>query len=311
MASMATQLSVPDGFPDLLRDYTRELLRAQPENIYEWSAAYFGASSGGDGSVGDPTLQLDLVELRSRIETMFDDADQGNKGFLTRKEAHDLIQTLSGEFQLSEGDILSIMAEADENNDNMIEYQEFIPLALEVFESLYAKTELHRQQEQAYREAEDLLLHGVSQEELVITLKQFFTEADINNDGTLSREEFRIAIKESGMGFTRKELNAMMHQVDVNGDDVISYNEFLPVALALCRDILAREIVAGKLPTQVRYVDCCFYFFFFLFLLFLLLRMWCVSCSLYTIFMSILFCSSTLPVLFFFSLYQSNSFAGE
>merc|ERR1712086_215758 len=59
-----------------------------------------------------------------------------------------------------------------------------------------------------------------------------------------------MAIKESGMGFTRKELNAMMHQVDVNGDDVISYNEFLPVALALCRDILAREIVAGKLPTQ-------------------------------------------------------------
>jgi len=248
MASITTQLSVPGGFPDVLRDYTRELLRAQPDNIYEWSAAYFGSSVGEE--VGDPTLQLDLVALKARIEDMFGAADQGNKGYLSRKEAHDLIATLSPEFKLSESDISQIMAEADENDDGEIEFGEFIPLALEVFESLYAKTEVHRQQELAYLEAEDLLLHGLSQQELEETLHGYFQEADSNGNGTLSRKEFRNVLKESGMGFTRKELNAIMHQVDINGDDVISYQEFVPVALALCRDILARELVAGKLPTQ-------------------------------------------------------------
>ncbi len=127
---------------------------------------------------------------------------------------------------------------------------EFIPLALNVFESLYAKTELHRQQEAAFSMAEDMLLHGLTREELEATLHEVFAQADQNGDGTLSRVEFRTVLKEAGMGFTRKELNAIMHEVDVNGDGVISYKEFVPVAMALCRDVLAREIVAGKLPAK-------------------------------------------------------------
>jgi len=106
MASMTTSLAVPEGFPGVLRDYTRELLRAQPENIYEWSANYFSINSGSDSATtggasgGDQSLQLDLVALKARIEDMFAAADQGNKGYLSRKEAHDLIQTLSPEFKV-------------------------------------------------------------------------------------------------------------------------------------------------------------------------------------------------------------------
>ena len=249
---MTTQLSIPDGFPEMLRTFTLELLRAQPDNIYEFGASYFGNQTSNNSSspAGDSTLQLDLPALKNRIEMMFASADQGQKGFLNPREAHDLIATLGPEFSLTESDIKYIMAEADTDMNGQIEFGEFIPLALEVFESLYAKTEIHRQQEAAFLEAEELLLHGLSQEELESTLHGYFMEADVNNDGTLSRLEFKNVLKDSGMGFTRKELNSIMSQVDVNGDDVISYQEFIPVALALCRDILARELVAGKLPTQ-------------------------------------------------------------
>ena len=34
---------VPDDFPDLLHDFAREVLRDQPENIYEYGALYFKA----------------------------------------------------------------------------------------------------------------------------------------------------------------------------------------------------------------------------------------------------------------------------
>ena len=34
---------VPEDFPDLLHDFAREVLRDQPENIYEYGAQYFKA----------------------------------------------------------------------------------------------------------------------------------------------------------------------------------------------------------------------------------------------------------------------------
>lgn len=34
---------VPEDFPDLLHDFAREVLRDQPDNIYEYGAEYFKA----------------------------------------------------------------------------------------------------------------------------------------------------------------------------------------------------------------------------------------------------------------------------
>ena len=66
MASITATLALPDGFPDVLREYTRELLRDQPADIYAWSAAYFGARApAADLPVA---LELDLDGLRAQIE---------------------------------------------------------------------------------------------------------------------------------------------------------------------------------------------------------------------------------------------------
>ena len=44
MASKYLQkFPVPEDFPDLLHDFAREVLRDQPENIYEYGAQYFKA----------------------------------------------------------------------------------------------------------------------------------------------------------------------------------------------------------------------------------------------------------------------------
>ena len=34
---------IPGSFPELLHDFAREVLRDQPENIYEYGALYFAA----------------------------------------------------------------------------------------------------------------------------------------------------------------------------------------------------------------------------------------------------------------------------
>eukprot|EP00946_MAST-07B_sp_MAST-7B-sp1_P004042 g4042.t1 len=250
MASMTTTLALPEGFPEILREYTRELLRDQPSDIYNWSAEYFAARAPArpEGAAG--ALKLDLDALRNQIEQLFVSADKGNKGFLSRLEARKVIESLSGDFKLSNADIRQIMAEADENDDGLIEFGEFIPLALEVMEALYAKSELHRQQELAYTEADDFLMHGMTQEQFETTLSGIFAQADVNGDGRLNKLEFRNILKEAGIGFTRKELNSIMHEVDANEDGLIDYSEFVPIAMSICRDVLARQIVAGQLPTK-------------------------------------------------------------
>ena len=44
MASKYIQkFPIPGQFPDVLHDFVREALRDQPENIYEYGAAYFTA----------------------------------------------------------------------------------------------------------------------------------------------------------------------------------------------------------------------------------------------------------------------------
>ena len=36
-------MPIPTEFPDLLHDFAREILKDQPDNIYEYGAAYFKA----------------------------------------------------------------------------------------------------------------------------------------------------------------------------------------------------------------------------------------------------------------------------
>jgi hypothetical protein len=38
---------VPQGFPDILHDFAREVLRDQPDNIYEFGYLYFKAMEEG------------------------------------------------------------------------------------------------------------------------------------------------------------------------------------------------------------------------------------------------------------------------
>ena len=129
------------------------------------------------------------MEDEQRLVALFRDADADGNGSIDHTEFQALLEkALPG---LSPGEIAMLMAEADENDNGLIEFAEFIPLALEVMESLYAKSELNRQQEQAYAEAEDLLMHGLTQEQFETTLSGVFSKADVNGDGRLNKVEFR------------------------------------------------------------------------------------------------------------------------
>ena len=67
---------------------------------------------------------------------------------------------------LSEKEIKRVYAEADFNGDGEISYEEFIPLAVDLVASMYAKMDLEQQENEAREMAQNTLVHGMSKEEV-------------------------------------------------------------------------------------------------------------------------------------------------
>ena len=63
MASKYIQkFPIPGSFPDILHDFVREVLRDQPENIYEYGAAYFTAMDEVSQSLSRSRRQVFFVQ---------------------------------------------------------------------------------------------------------------------------------------------------------------------------------------------------------------------------------------------------------
>eukprot|EP00965_Chrysotila_dentata_P065068 2157192-Pleurochrysis_carterae.AAC.1 len=74
-------------------------------------------------------------------------------------------------------------------------------------------------------DAETFMLHGMDRAELEKMMMTIFQKADTDGSGSLGLAEFHNCIKEADLGFTRKEVNTLMHSVDLSNDGEVSYAE--------------------------------------------------------------------------------------
>jgi Ca2+-binding EF-hand superfamily protein len=262
----AKRFVVPDDFPVTLKEFSRELLRAFPGAgvegedalgwIYQFGAQYFknGGASSAVAGIGAGAEQLSPAELQEKITAIFLEADTDRNGYLDRKEFKTVVAAFAEELSLPASDVRLLMAEADENEDGMIEYHEFVPLAVDVLDTLYAKRRYAA--EKAEREADAVartrhyLLHGMDRSQLDGVPRDMFQRADTNNSGYLSRKEFTEALKQSHLGLTRREMNVLLAEVDENSDGKISYEEFLPLCFNLLVEIVSRELENENVPRE-------------------------------------------------------------
>jgi Ca2+-binding EF-hand superfamily protein len=151
---------------------------------------------------------------------------------------------------LSDREVKRVMAEADFNDDGEISYAEFIPLAVDLVQSMYAKMEAEAakaaEEEEAREEAKNYLLHGMSKEEVESVMMEIFHKSDADGSGALSLSEFQKCCKDADIGLTRKEINILMHQCDMDGDGNISYEEFVPLCFEMLTEILKDELLQEK-----------------------------------------------------------------
>lgn len=259
MASkFAKQYSIPPEFPHILKDFTREVLRNQPANPYEFAAKYFhclasGLPTDGEQVRGVPSggeVDMSLDDVESIIQDLFGKYDADGNGFLDPMEFKSLMEDLQTRLDFPPDDMLRFLAEADMNDDGMIEYKEFIPLALEIIQGMYAKKKLEQHMSSVEQHAEDLLVHGMSREELTGLVQNIFERMDEDQSGVLSKAEFMAALTCMELGLTRREINTIMFQIDQDQDGNISYGEFVPFAFDLLQKLTSMRLLESELEND-------------------------------------------------------------
>ena len=65
----------------------------------------------------------------------------------------------------------------------------------------------------------------MAKEELEYLLSDMFKQADTDGSGVLSRQQFSACLRNTELGLSRKEINALMGEADSNHDGVVSYDE--------------------------------------------------------------------------------------
>jgi Ca2+-binding EF-hand superfamily protein len=78
-----------------------------------------------------------ISTLKRALEEMFSLADKDGSGSLSYKEFADAFKTLS--YGLTENDIQTLIALADDNDDQKITWQEFIPIAIDSIKTFFAR----------------------------------------------------------------------------------------------------------------------------------------------------------------------------
>jgi len=219
----------------VLRDFTREVLREQPKSIPDFGAAYFEnllrqgtemQQAEMDGGV-QPT-RMSQEELQEFLASIFLEADQDGTGTLSYKEFKEVINT--SQLGFSKNEIRRMLMEADENEDGYIDYNEFLPIGVDIVQAIFARREAEAaakdKAEAAQEAARIALVHGMDKEQYKNMLMSYFRAHDADTSGFLSRKEFKECMKNADLGLTRQEINALMAEIDVDGDGNVSLDEF-------------------------------------------------------------------------------------
>jgi Ca2+-binding EF-hand superfamily protein len=87
----------------------------------------------------------------------------------------------------------------------------------------------------------------MSREELTACIQNMFEDIDVEQTGLLSRAAFVQALQGMELGLTRKELNAIMFQVDEDQDGFISYREFARFAYDLLQKLTSLRLLETEM----------------------------------------------------------------
>jgi Ca2+-binding EF-hand superfamily protein len=186
----------------------------------------------------------DLNEIYSMVIARFQAEDPSNTGTIPKDLFISLFSDLREQLKLTERELNKILCQVEDYED--VPYWEYVPLAVELIDAMYAKMRADQTEAdldaEAHNMAADYLLNGMNEEELKQILSDTFKKSDADGNGVLDAKEFRKCLKDSGLKLNKKEIAALLVQTDVDGDGQITYDEFVPTCFSLLLEVAARDI---------------------------------------------------------------------
>ncbi|KAG2765157.1 hypothetical protein JG687_00002544 [Phytophthora cactorum] len=259
----AKPMEIPANFPDVLRNFTREVLRQQgkvetKEAIYAFGSQYFkdliAKQSGTNMAVGDATvnaltpayIKMGEEAIKEFIVAAFNEAQQQDGGMVVYEQFKQILDGVGEQLQISPTELKALYAEADENEGGVISCADFLPLGIQALLQLRSThtQRLARIASFSKRETE-FFLHGMMQDEMESIVRETFQRADKDEVGALTRLAFMDALRDADLGLTRREVNILMSEAPVAEDDtnIIVYPDFVPICFPLLKDTYVQGIL--------------------------------------------------------------------
>lgn len=151
-----------------------------------------------------------ISTLKRALTEMFEHADIDGSGSLSYQEFADAFKTLS--YDLTENDIKTLIALADDNKDLSISWEEFIPVGIESIKTFFERNKQMQKQKEGHKEIRKEALKLVYWDEVLkcgnIMLKKFKFYDD-KNTGLISMKNLRTSMSRCEL-LTPKEINVIL-----------------------------------------------------------------------------------------------------
>lgn len=192
-------------------------------------------------------LEITEEDLEGAVSAGFLRHDIDENGALDQTEFSRCIREISTHFDFNSALVAKLFKSVDVNADGRVNWVEFIKPATQLIMASKQEVDddLNDEQRQILRKgAIDVLVCGMTEEELKAAITSMFLAADEDGSGYLDVVEMRQIVCQ---GFPRwelsdEELNYFMYRLDVDGNGKITLDEFLPVAF----EILVETVISMK-----------------------------------------------------------------
>jgi len=208
-------------------------------------------------------------ELQAALENVFIAHDTSGNGVLEQTEFARCVADLGRSLNLDRRVAFELFKAVDVNGDGGVEWREFVGPAVHIIfsnlcEEMNAAEAAAVEDEDALRnQVIQELLNGMSNEDLEEALRSMFEAVDTDGSGKVDVKELRTGLQQMGLKLSDQDLNCMIYEMDIDGDGLLSLQEFLPMAFDMLVSVMmqvhkAHIVVAPETPlaqTQPRSIS--------------------------------------------------------
>lgn len=235
---------LPPNFPDILKEYAREVLRAQPNDILDWSADYFQKlaleTDPLQAKQPPPDHFTPVVEdperemLSNKMLKVFAALDSAGSGTLYTPIVR---RALMEGFQLTHEQALYVLTcpFTVTLEDDSIEYKSFAYAAVRTVQYFQQKRHNFTSREddaatEALSSSAHATVHGMNKSDVEQNFLRIFRLLDESGTGRLSLIDFTNALRNAPYHLTKRDIRVLCVEADACGEknDEVSYEQEIP-----------------------------------------------------------------------------------